>query len=343
MRVLLAFFGLASVAVACSPDSFGGTDAAPDVLDARADVSDGGALPIPEKIAEEPAPDGGVALGRIALDSDYVYWIREDLATVKRAPKAGGPAETVKASNPTSVDDLALGPSQVFTNGFNGGPFAYAKSGGAGSSLPLGCPSGLRVFATDAFVYYTLDECNGGSAPMRVVRVPLGGDAGVVGATGAPASEISGDVVADSTDVFVVDNGGVGRLPPDLSTYAVIPSQANAPATALAIDATNLFARRSNGLAIVNRVSPSNVDTVPLPAEAIPIPLNAELRSQLAQDGAYVYVTARTGLYRISKATPHERTTLYDAHGVVGVAQEPSYVYFSVPDLGAILRVKKPN
>jgi hypothetical protein len=335
-------FGLQLGAVACSPDSFASTDAATGA-DAPADVVDGSALPVPEKIAEELGPDGGSALGRVAVDTDFVYWIREDVTTVKRTPKAGGPTETVKPSNAATVDDLALGPSHVFTNGFNGGPFAYAKGGGLPRGLPLGCPSGLRTFVAGTFVYYTLAECNGGSAPLRVVRADLEGDAGQIGTCGAASSEIYGDVVADAKDVFVVDNGGVGRLPPDLSSYALLPSQAGAPGTALALDDTNLFVRRSNGLSIVNRVSPASVDTVPLAAEAIPIALNAELRTQLAQDGAYVYVSARTGLFRIAKAAPHAKTTLYDAHGTVGVAQDAGYVYFSVPDLGAILRVKKPG
>jgi hypothetical protein len=311
--------------------------------DAGAGEADVDALPLVETIATETSCDA--QLGRIAVDDMYVYWVREDTGAIRRAPKQGGSTGLVKL-NDTPVADIALCGTHVCSNAYGGGPQMFPSTGGAPTLLPESCALGTRVFALGKSVFYGVNDCTGDvSKRTRIYQTHLDHDAGgldaatTVGQGGKFTDGLRGDIVADANDVYVAGQGEIGRMPPDLSDYMPIESQVGRYAEALALDETNLFARSVRTLAVINRTSSRNVTVIPLGAEVVLA--RGTLRTQLALDSAYVYVSGEMGLARVKKGTT-QIEPLYTAYGVVGVAQDVGYVYFSVPKTGSIARIKKP-
>lgn len=319
--------------VACSSDEFasdaGSDGAVGDVSDA---MSDAPVIDL-ELIATEQAE-----VGRMALDSTWVYYVvGQPLNEIHRVSKAGGPSENLGGTG--GIADLAVATDTVFVNGYLGGPFALPLTGGSKVGLPGGCLLALGIAARGDDVYYTVNDCN--SAPKLQLLRATRSDAGyaLLGAidAGKNASEQFGQIAIAQTDVFVAAGDGLVRTDVNLSPAVSVPAL-NEPYVALAIDGDALFLRSETKLVRTSRTSLTSPLTL---GGGTAGAVDTVARSQIATDTQFVYFTGAGGLYRADKGGSTVGQQIVKKTAVIGVATDPSYVYFSVASEKKIYRFKK--
>ncbi len=128
-------------------------------------------------------PDGQ----NVALDTDYVYWVDRALGVVRRAPKAGGPVETI-ATGQEGAFGIVLAGNDVYWTNYDAGTVSRApKAGGPTEVISSGQVHPTGLAAEGGHVYWITNAPNsyvsrvalGGTTVERVLFTPAGGGTSV--------------------------------------------------------------------------------------------------------------------------------------------------------------------
>jgi hypothetical protein len=160
--------------------------------------SGSGSTAVPERVAPVVIADGEPEPSAIAIDEQYIYWNNWGRGTVRRAPRAGGPAVTLydeKAE--VGGRSIALAGDQIyFDEGFN--IMRVPKAGGAPTVIGHGEQLPMRLSGDTSGAYI---------ASAQIWAFPAAGGVRSLGGD----TELW-DVATDATHVYWIGRHGVHRV-----------------------------------------------------------------------------------------------------------------------------------
>jgi sugar lactone lactonase YvrE len=149
----------------------------------------------------------------LALDATHVYWMAQDAdptltkSAVMRAPRQGGPAQTLARWRPV-IGTIALGGEHVFfTEAMGDNVGRVPKAGGNVDVIPTGPGRPMGLAITGPWLLWTMLDTG------TLVRATLEGQHATVIASGL---EQAVAVVADTTHAYVAlkrESGAIVRVP----------------------------------------------------------------------------------------------------------------------------------
>lgn len=261
------------------------------------------AHPLVDTLAWRWIADGGPTRCAVALDREAVFLADEWDGTIRRLPKAGGPA-TVILDHQGEPLSLAVDEQHVFWTVQSVRRLRRApKAGGAFGGLAAEALSPAHMALDGTDVVFTRAEATLQDDSI-VLRVPKGGGAATVLAH-APAGWKSSAVAVDADHLYfaVLDpdsrKGLLQRVPKSGGQPVTLASEALFPG-AIAVDGTNVYllAQRPDGKGELLRVPKAGGEVVSLSKEA---------GAALALDATHVFYAGPGGVFRVAKTggEPH--------------------------------------
>lgn len=255
------------------------------------------AHPLADTLAWRWVADGGPMGCAVALDREAVFLADEWDGTIRRLPKAGGPA-TVLFDRQGEPLSLAMDEQNVFWTVQSVRRLRRApKAGGAFGGLAADVESPAHVALDDTDVYFTRADATLQDDAI-VLRVPKGGGAATVLAHAPPGWKSSG-VALDAEHVYFAafdpdsHRGLVQRVPKSGGQPVTLAAEALFPG-GLAVDGTNayLLAQRPQDKGELLRVPKAGGEAVSLSREA---------GAALALDATHVFYAGPGGIWRVAK------------------------------------------
>lgn len=267
---------------------------------------DAGADAEPEGEIIRAAPDGGsrtvvataesqTGTGAIALDATHVYW-GTTTDKVRRAPKAGGPVETLDlALTAGGVSRLAVGNETVFATiraGTNTGRIdAVPLSGGASTSIASNQEQPYGIVVDPQHVYWVSQGSVAGSA--RITQALHDGGSAI----SIPSNGVQPQYIATDgervywTHATAGDGLWAGTLPLTAGG-GVVKLFGGAPGRGVAVDANHVYWSTETSIERIRKDGTKHAYLAKLPSGTT---------REIAIDDAWVYFVIQTAPLRVAR------------------------------------------
>jgi hypothetical protein len=268
----------------------------------------------------------------LAVDDTHVYWADDAGPAVLRAPKGGGPVETIASGGDRRGCVVIDGDNAYYTaNGKT--EIMMVKKDGTGGPMPLalGQHALSRLFADGSHVYFitdvygAVDAFNGRNAVVRA-------NPAAPGAVEVVHANVMGDpagVAADATHVYFSDQAGVFGVP-RAGGAALQYGMSTIKGSEFAVGATHL------AMIEIDAIGAGGVAVMRLDGQGR-IRVSNKLASTLAIDASGVYAKQDNRLVRF--ALDGTGTLPVTARAARAIALDATHVYFS--DGATIARMLK--